>query len=210
MLWEVFVSHWSILYGLLGHRITPSRNDVTLCTMKLIVWLGNPWKDYAKHRHTIGFVIVDDLVDQWWWTWSLKKERWAEVAECFVDGEKIIVAKPLLYMNRSWWPVQQIAHFYKIAAQDILIIHDEIDFPVAKIALKLWGRSWGHNGLKDIMAKLGTQDFWRLRIGIGRPDRDGYQSVSDYVLENFPKAELDALDDVYGHVMKGVEDFLGV
>jgi len=176
--------------------------------MKLIVWLGNPWKDYAKHRHTIGFVIVDDLVQQWWWVWSLKKERWVQVAECFVDGQKVIVAKPLLYMNRSWWPVQQIAYFYNIDPKDILVIHDEIDFSVAKIALKLWGRSWWHNGLKDIIAKLGTQDFWRLRIGVGRPAADSQQSVADYVLENFSKVDLAALDDVYGHVMKGVEGFL--
>lgn len=178
--------------------------------MKLIVWLWNPSKDYAKHRHTIGFVIVDDLVQQWWGSWSLKKEWGAEVAECFVDRQKVILAKPLLYMNRSWWPIQQIAHFYKIESKGILVVHDEIDFPVAKIALKLWGRSWWHNGLKDIIAKLGTQDFWRLRIGVGRPAPDSHQSVADYVLENFRQIDLDALDDVYGQVMAGVENFLGV
>lgn len=178
--------------------------------MKLIVWLGNPWKDYAKHRHTIGFVIVDNLVQQWWWSWSLKKEWAADVAECLVDGEKVVFAKPLLYMNRSWWPVQQIAHYYKIESQDILVIHDEIDFPVAKIALKLWGRSWWHNGLKDIIAKLATQDFWRLRIGVGRPWTDSKQSVADYVLENFSKHDLDALADVDSHIMGGVEKFLGL
>lgn len=178
--------------------------------MKLIVWLGNPWKDYAKHRHTIGFVVVDDLVHQWWWSWSLQKEWSAAVAECMVDGQKIILAKPLLYMNRSWWPVQQIAQFYKMDTKDILVIHDEIDFPTAKIALKLWGRSWWHNGLKDIIAKLGTQDFWRLRIGVGRPGPDSQQSVADYVLENFSKADLVALDDVYGQIMSGVEKFLGM
>lgn len=176
--------------------------------MKLIVWLGNPWKDYAKHRHTIGFVIVDDLVREWWGTWSLKAEWSSEVAECFVNGEKIILAKPLLYMNRSWWPVQQILHFYKIAPKDLLVIHDEIDFPVAKIALKLWGRSWWHNGLKDIIAKIGTQDFWRLRIGVGRPWSESRQSVADYVLENFTKSDMDALSDVYGHITSGVEKFL--
>jgi len=176
--------------------------------MKLIVWLGNPWKDYAKHRHTIGFVIIDDLVKQWWWSWSLKKEWASEVAECMVDGEKIILTKPLLYMNRSWWPVQHIASFYKIESKDILVIHDEIDFPVAKIALKLWGRSWWHNGLKDIIAKLATQDFWRLRIGVGRPLADSQQSVADYVLENFSKADLDSLADVDGQIVGGVEKFL--
>jgi len=176
--------------------------------MKLIVWLGNPWKDYAKHRHTIGFVIVDDLVKQWGWSWSLKKEWACEVAECFVDGEKIILAKPLLYMNRSWWPVQHIVNFYTIESKNILVIHDEIDFPVAKIALKLWGRSWWHNGLKDIIAKIWTQDFWRLRIGVGRPWAESNQSVADYVLENFSKTDLLALVDVDSHIMGGVEKFL--
>lgn len=176
--------------------------------MKCIVWLGNPWKDYAKHRHTIGFVIVDDFVSQWWWTWSLKKERWSQIAECFVNGEKVVCVKPLLYMNRSWWPVQQVLNFYKIEPKNLLVIHDEIDFPVAKIALKLGGRSWWHNGLKDIIAKIGTQDFWRLRIGVWRPWSESKQSVADYVLENFSKSDIDALYDVHGHIVGGVEKFL--
>lgn len=178
--------------------------------MKLIVWLGNPWKDYAKHRHTIGFVVVDRLVSDWGWSWSLKKEWSAEVAECLVDGEKVILAKPLLYMNRSWWPVQHIANFYKIESKDILVIHDEIDFPVAKITLKLSGRSWWHNGLKDIIAKLWTQDFWRLRIGVWRPEPDSQQSVADYVLENFSKENLDNLADVDSHIVNGVKNFLAM
>jgi PTH1 family peptidyl-tRNA hydrolase len=178
--------------------------------MKLIVWLGNPWKDYAKHRHTIGFVIVDRLVNDWWWSWSVKNDWWVAVAECLVDGQKIILAKPLLYMNRSWWPVQHLAHFYKIEPKDILVIHDEIDFPVAKITLKLWGRSWWHNGLKDIIAKLWTQDFWRLRIGVGRPGVDSQQSVADYVLENFRQSDLDALIDVDSHIVNWVQSFLAI
>jgi PTH1 family peptidyl-tRNA hydrolase len=178
--------------------------------MKLIVWLGNPGKDYAKHRHTIGFVIVDNLVQKRWGVWSLKKEWGAEIAECFVDGQKVIFSKPLLYMNRSWWPTQQIIQFYKIEPKDVLIVHDEIDFPVAKIALKLWGSSWWHNGLKDIIAKFGTQDFWRLRIGVGRPAIDSHQSVADYVLENVSYSDLNAIDDVYGQIITGIKHFLVV
>lgn len=178
--------------------------------MKLIVWLGNPWKEYAKHRHTIGFVIVDTFVHQHWWVRNLKKEWSAAVAECVVDGQKIIFAKPLLYMNRSWWPVQHIAHFYKIDPKNILVIHDEIDFPVAKIALKLGWRSWGHNGLKDIIASLGTQDFWRLRIGVWRPDSSERDTVADYVLHDFRKEEIHALDDKEGEIMSGIEKFLAL
>ena len=111
-------------------------------------------------------------------------------------------------MNRSWWPVQHIVNFYTIESKNILVIHDEIDFPVAKIALKLWGRSWWHNGLKDIIAKIWTQDFWRLRIGVGRPWAESNQSVADYVLENFSKTDLLALVDVDSHIMGGVEKFL--
>lgn len=125
----------------------------------------------------------------------MKKEWSAYIAECVVDGQKILLAKPLLYMNLSGGPVQQLAHFYKISPDNILVIHDEIDFVTARLALKKGGSAAGHNGLKDIIAKLGTQDFWRLRIGVDRPGPDSKQSVADYVLQNFSKADLVSIMD---------------
>lgn len=176
--------------------------------MKLIVWLWNPGKEYAKHRHTIGFVIVDRLVEQWWWKWTLKKERWCSIAECVVDGKKIVLSKPLLYMNFSGAPLQHVASFYKITPDNILVIHDEIDFVTARLALKKWGSAAGHNGLKDIIAKLDTKDFWRLRIGVDRPGPDSKQSVADYVLQNFTKSELVSILDKWDMIESMVHDFL--
>lgn len=178
--------------------------------MKLIVWLWNPGKEYAGHRHTIGFVIVDKLVEQWGGTWTLKKEWGCALAECLVDSKKIIVIKPLLYMNLSGGPVQEVANFYKIMPENILIIHDEIDFITARLALKKWGSAAGHNGLKDIIAKLDTRDFWRLRIGVDRPGPDSKQSVADYVLQNFSKTDLAAILDKWDMIEHMVQDFLQV
>ncbi len=176
--------------------------------MKLIVWLGNPGREYAGHRHTIGFVVVDKFVGQWWGKWVIKKERWCAIAECVVDGQKVIVMMPILYMNRSGGPVQQVANFYKITPENILVIHDEIDFETARLALKKWGSAAGHNGLKDIIAKLDTKDFWRLRIGVDRPAADSSQSVADYVLQNFSKTDLTAILDKWEMMENMVGDFL--
>lgn len=178
--------------------------------MKLIVWLGNPWKEYAAHRHTIGFVIVDKLIDQWGGTRTLRKEWGCSLAECLVDGQKIVVIKPLLYMNRSGWPVQHVASFYKIIASNILVIHDEIDFVTARLALKKWWSAAGHNGLRDIIAKLDTVDFWRLRIGVDRPSADTSQTVADYVLQNFSKNDLQVIMDKWDMIESLVQDFLQV
>ncbi len=176
--------------------------------MKLIVWLGNPGREYANHRHTIGFVVVDKFVDQRWGKWVIKKERWCAIAECVVNGQKVIVMMPLLYMNRSWGPVQQVANFYKITPENILVIHDEIDFETARLALKKGWSAAGHNGLKDIIAKLDTKDFWRLRIGVDRPAADSSQSVADYVLQNFSKTDLAGILDKREMIENMVGDFL--
>lgn len=176
--------------------------------MKLIVWLGNPGKEYAGHRHTIGFVVVDRLVEQWGGTRTLKKEWGCSLAECVVDAKKIVVCKPLLYMNLSGGPVQHVARFYKIEPENILVIHDEIDFETARLALKKWWSAAGHNGLKDIIAKLDTKDFWRLRIGVDRPAAESSQSVADYVLQNFPKTDLTAILDKWEMIENMVGDFL--
>ncbi len=181
--------------------------------MKLIVGLWNPWAEYAKTRHNIWFMIVDDFVEYG------KMEGWksgkmgGEILETVIDGQKVIFLKPMEFMNRSWWAVAAVANFYKIAPKDILVIHDEIDLPVGKIQMKLWWSSAGHNWLKSIIEKLWTKDpakdgagFYRLRIGVDRP-ADKAQVV-DYVLGTFSQAEKLALQDKFGEIFDSIHVFL--
>ena len=167
--------------------------------MKLIVWLGNPGQEYEKTRHSIGFFLVDQLVP-----WSSKYDEKYK-AELYKD-QKVIFLKPMEFMNRSWWAVGAVANFYKIEPKDILIIHDDIDLPVAKIQLKLWWSSAGHNWLKSIIEKIWTKDFRRLRIGVDRPVDQS--QVSDYVLSNFPKAEKALIEDKMSEIETYIAEFL--
>jgi len=183
--------------------------------MKLIVWLGNPGKEYKKTRHNIGFVMIDDfLKNEHIEVWKhgtmggdiletvienqkivfLKPMEFmnrGDILETVIENQKIVFLKPMEFMNRSWWVVSAIANFYKIDAQDILVIHDDIDLPVGKIQLKLWWSSAGHNWLKNIIEQIWTKDFWRLRIGIDRPTNKS--DVADYVLDIFSAHESSQL-----------------
>ncbi len=173
--------------------------------MKLIVGLWNPWNEYAKTRHNTWFMVVDDFLKDGKRKMenSKRKGEWQEI---IIDNQKIIFLKPMEFMNRSWWAVAMIANFYKIDPNDILIIHDDIDLPTGKIQLKLWWSSAGHNGLKSIIEKLWTKDFWRLRIGVDRPiDQD---EVADYVLHPFAKEEKNLIDDKMNHIHDAIQTFL--
>ena len=167
--------------------------------MKLIVGLWNPWKEYEKTRHSIGFFLIDQFVP-----WSFKYDEKYK-AELYKD-QKVIFLKPMEFMNRSWWAVSAVANFYKIEPKDILIIHDDIDLPVGKIQLKLWWSSAGHNGLKDIIAKIWTSDFYRLRIGVDRPVNQN--DVADYVLSTFKKEEKALIDDKMSEIGEYIQEFL--
>ncbi len=175
--------------------------------MKLIVGLWNPWKEYENTRHNIGFITIDDFVDR---EKAGKREyqnkrKW-EIIETNIEGQKIVFLKPMEFMNRSWGAVGALANFYRIEPKDILVIHDDIDLPVGKIQLKLWGSSAGHNWLKDIIAKIWTNEFRRLRIGVDRPiNKD---DVADYVLHSFKKEEKDLIDDKAGEIEKHIHGFL--
>lgn len=137
-------------------------------------------------------------------TWQKKFD--GMFAEGIIDDERVLFLKPMQFMNRSWQSVAQAAHFYKIKPEDILVLHDEIDFPVAKIQLKKGGSSAGHNGLKDIIAKLGTADFRRLRIGIDRPEQQA--QVADYVLHAFKKEEKAMIFEKQETIVSCVREFL--
>ncbi|WP_342118583.1 aminoacyl-tRNA hydrolase [Pseudoduganella sp. OTU4001] len=164
--------------------------------IRLIVGLGNPGPDYEQTRHNAGFWLVDNLAN------SLPNARLqresgfnALVAKTIIGGNQLWLLEPQTYMNRSGQSVGAIARFYKIQPDEVLVVHDELDLPPGAAKLKKGGSSGGHNGLKDITSALGTQDYWRLRIGIGHPRTLNLnQPVADFVLHR-PRREEQLLID---------------
>lgn len=136
--------------------------------MKLIVGLGNPGPQYEHTRHNTGFRVVDRLARRWGFPWSERRAR-ALLASGSVGAEKVILAKPLTFMNVSGESVGELARWYRVPPQDLLIIYDELDLPTGRVRLRAGGSAAGHNGMRDIIARLHTSDFPRLRVGIGRP-----------------------------------------
>ncbi len=173
--------------------------------MKLIVWLGNPWSAYVHTRHNVGFFILDHFIElhhlgPW------RHKRWGDLIETVWQDQKICFLKPMEYMNRSWSAVVTIARFFDIVPRDILVIHDDIDLRLGKIQLKFWGSSAGHNGIKDIIAKLWTKDFRRLRIGVDRPLNQ--QDVATYVLSPFTREEHTLLEEYMPHIERLIIQYM--
>lgn len=160
--------------------------------IKLIVGLGNPGQEYAATRHNAGFWWVDELARGHHADFKADSKFHGLVARANVHGCEVHLLKPQTFMNVSGRAVGAVAQFYKILPDQILVVHDELDLPPGSAKLKLGGGHGGHNGLKDIIAHLGTKDFWRLRVGIGHPgDRN---EVSNFVL-NAPRKEEKVLID---------------
>lgn len=155
--------------------------------IKLIVGLGNPGQQYEKNRHNAGFLFLDYLLNQHSGSWSNESKFHGIIATSFIAGSKVILLKPQTFMNRSGLSVGSVARYYKFKAEEILLVHDELDFSAGVVKLKKGGGHAGHNGLRDIIANLGERDFYRARIGIGRPASG--KPVSDYVLSNSSKEE---------------------
>jgi peptidyl-tRNA hydrolase, PTH1 family len=154
--------------------------------MKLIVGLGNPGKQYEKTRHNIGFEVIDELANQL--SIPLNQSKFKGLYGVgFHNGEKVILLKPLTYMNLSGESIRAIMDYYDIDLEDLVIIYDDLDLPAGKIRLRQKGSAGGHNGIKSTVAHLGTQEFNRIRIGIDRP-RNGMK-VPDYVLGRFHEEE---------------------
>lgn len=160
--------------------------------IKLVVGLGNPGQQYEKTRHNVGFLFLDALALERSARWVTVNGVQALVADLNISGNKVILLKPQSFMNLSGQPVGQIARYFKIATQEILVVHDELDFNVGVIKLKKSGGHAGHNGLRNIITHLGSNDFYRLRIGIGRPSSG--EVVANYVLSVPSKAELRLLE----------------
>jgi len=163
----------------------------------LVVGLGNPGPAYAGHRHNIGYLVNDELARRLGGSFKSHKTGRADVVEGRLTassggvGPRLVLGRPRTYMNETGGPVKALATFYKVRPDHIIVIHDELDIPFDTMRVKLGGGDNGHNGLKSIRGSLGTGDFYRVRVGIGRPP--GRQDVADFVLTNYSSAERKVL-----------------
>lgn len=166
--------------------------------MKLFAGLGNPGAKYTRNRHNIGFMAVDAIAaDHGFGPWRAKFQ--GRVAEGSLGGEKVVLLKPETFMNLSGQSVGEAARFYKLAPEDVVVFHDELDLAPGKLRVKQGGGHAGHNGLRSIEAHIG-REFQRVRLGIGHPGHK--DRVAGYVLQDFAKADADWLDDL----LRGIAD----
>lgn len=172
--------------------------------MKLIVGLGNPGKDYVNTRHNIGFNLLDVIASDKGLSFDSEKFN-AKYTEVNVSGERVILIKPLSYMNLSGIVVRKYMDYFKISKDDILIIQDDLDMVLGKIKFVYNSSSGGHNGIKNIEEQISTREYVRLKIGISNnKDID----TKDYVLSKFSKSDLEILDNTYKKLINLVEDFI--
>lgn len=158
----------------------------------LVVGLGNPGPQYERTRHNIGFLVVEALAARERANFSLHKKSGADAVTVRVAGRQVILAKPRSYMNLSGKPVAALARFFSVDPADIVVVHDELDLDFGTLRLKLGGGEGGHNGLRSISQAIGTKDYLRVRVGIGRPP--GRMDPADYVLKPFSSVERKELD----------------
>lgn len=171
--------------------------------MKLIIGLGNPGANYERTRHNIGFRVVDKLANKMGWKWNERRAH-AVLASGTIGGEKVILVKPITYMNRSGEAVGELMRWYKLQPADILVVYDELDLPPGRIRLSSGGRAAGHNGLDNIIRYLHTNDFPRLRVGIGHPASSRVQGM-DYVLGTPPTDERILIDTAEDRAVQAIE-----
>ncbi|NNM61860.1 MAG: aminoacyl-tRNA hydrolase [Steroidobacteraceae bacterium] len=160
--------------------------------VKIIAGLGNPGPEHQLTRHNAGFWFVDVLARRHGGEFRDYRKYSGETARIVIDGHAVTLLKPTTYMNRSGLSIRQLSDFFKVPADEVLVVHDELDLPVGTARLKFGGGHGGHNGLRDTIAHMG-ENFWRLRLGIGHPGNKA--EVIDYVLTRAPGAEEDAILD---------------
>ncbi|MBV9723078.1 MAG: aminoacyl-tRNA hydrolase [Mycobacterium sp.] len=153
----------------------------------LVVGLGNPGPNYAHTRHNLGFMVADRLAARLGSKFKVHKRSGAEIVTGRLGGRPVVLAKPRSYMNESGRQVGPLAKFYSVPAADLVVIHDDLDIEFGQLRLKIGGGEGGHNGLRSVATALGTRDFQRVRIGIGRPP--GRKDPAAFVLENFTAVE---------------------
>lgn len=154
--------------------------------MKIIVGLGNPTKEYAGTRHNVGFSVIYNISDAYNIPVETKKHK-ALIGKGAIEGEKVVLAMPQTYMNLSGESVRELMDFYKCELSDLIVIYDDISLDVGKLRIRAKGSAGGHNGIKNIIAHLGTQEFARIKIGVG--EKPAKMDLADYVLGHFSKEE---------------------
>jgi len=175
----------------------------------LVAGLGNPGREYASTRHNVGWMVVDELTRRHGGSWRSKFS--GQLAEVRVDGARLALVKPETYMNESGRSIAAAARFFKVPLESVLVAHDDVDLEEGRLQARLGGGLAGHNGLRSIVGDLGSQEFLRLRIGVGRPGRGDRRSVADFVLAPFaPETDVAALvargaDAVETIVCEGLE-----
>ena len=169
------------------------RRGETASTLDLLVaGLGNPGREYAQTRHNVGWMVVDELAARHGGSWRSKFS--GQLAEVRLDGLRLALVKPETYMNESGRSIGAAVRFFKVDPGSLLVVHDDVDLEEGRLQARLGGGLAGHNGLRSIAQALGSQDFLRLRIGVGRPGRGDRRSVADYVLAGFdPAVDADVL-----------------
>lgn len=176
--------------------------------MKLIVGLGNPGHEYQKTRHNAGFLALDALKKDFSFdTFSADKKLRGEFAKGKSSRQVLVFLKPTTFMNESGVAVQAAMHFYKLNASDIMIIHDDKDIPLGETRVQINRGPAGHNGVRSIIEKIGTQDFARIRIGVA-PVEKTIVETADFVLGKFTKEEINQLTAVFHHVASDVKNWL--
>ena len=173
-------------------RLPWRRGDRASSLDLLVVGLGNPGREYARHRHNVGWMVVEELARRHGASWKGKFS--GQLTEIRIDGHRVALLKPETFMNESGRSVGSAARFYKLEPDAVLVVHDEIDLEPGRLQARRGGGLAGHNGLRSIAAHLGSQDFLRLRVGVGRPGRGDQRAPADYVLAPFtPDEDPEAL-----------------
>ncbi len=167
--------------------------------MRLIVGLGNPGEEYTHTRHNAGFILINNYSEQLNLQWTFEPKFNSMLAK----GDELILIKPHTFMNNSGDSVQKVLNFYKISPQDLIVIHDDVDLAFGMTKVSRNSDAAGHHGVLDIIEKVGTKDFTRIRVGVGRPENKKFD-VADYVLSRFTEEELSLLENV------SISDLLGV
>jgi peptidyl-tRNA hydrolase, PTH1 family len=162
-------------------RLWPRRHGTSLDL--LVAGLGNPGREYARHRHNLGWMVVDELARRHDGAWRGKFN--GQLAEIRIDGHKVALLKPETFMNDSGRAVQAAAKFFKLDPDAVLVVHDEGDLELGRLQARIGGGAGGHNGLRSIVEHLGTPEFLRLRVGVGRPGRGDQRKLADYLLADF-------------------------
>ena len=172
--------------------------------MKMIVGLGNPGREYENTRHNVGFMILDEYAKKN--DISTFKRKFNGLYTTFIhNNETYVLLKPQSYMNLSGTVIKKFASFYKIKPEDILVIHDDLDLPIGKIKIKYKGSSGGHNGIKNIIENLKTEEFPRFKVGIGKDENISY---IDYVIGKLSKKELEFITKIFDFSSYIIDDFL--